>query len=475
MTSPRDDHDPPRSPALRALATTRLRRFLEEASVADILLVVLPLVLLVGAAFWVTARFVKPAPPDVVVMSTGPQDGAYHRFAERYREILARDGIRLELRPSRGSVENLQRLVDGASGIDVALMQAGVGHKSPGDGLVTLGAVYYEPLWIMHRGPPEANRLHALAGERIAIGPEGSGTRALALQLLGAARADLPPTTLLPLSGGAAAQALADGRVHAVFAVGAPDAAQVRALLAAPGAHLMSLVNAEAYARHFPYLSVLRLPRGVVDIAADVPPQPVDVLADTATLIAREDLHPALAFLLLRAAKEVHHEAGMLQRRGEFPADRASPFPLSEEASRYYRSGEPFLQRYLPFWVANLIGRLLVLLVPLVAVAIPVLRVLPALLEWRMRSRVFRWYGELKFLEADVASTSDVGRTEEFLDRLDAIERGVNATPVPTSYADYVYHLRAHIEVVRRNIERTQTATAEGNEAASEGTQAPAA
>lgn len=234
-------------------------------------------------------------------------------------------------------------------------------------------------------------------GQRIAVGPEGSGTRALATQLMHAVRTDAAPTRLLPLGGSAAADvALEKGDADAAFIVGSPDAPVVQRLLRTRGVRLMSIVNADAFARHFPFLSTVRLPRGVIDLAADVPDAEVTMLATTASILMREDFHPALAFLLIYAAAEVHGKPGLLHRQGEFPTAREADFPLSEEASRYFKSGPPFLQRYLPFWLANLIKRMLVLLVPIFAVVVPALKILPAVFQWRVKSRVFRWYGELK-------------------------------------------------------------------------------
>lgn len=472
--------DPPprkriRSPIVRRSEDgSRMPIRLDTGALMDLLVTVGPAVIVIVAAFWVATLFIKPAPPHTFVMSTGAEGGAYHLFAQRYRDILARDGVRVELRASAGSLENLQRLRDPNHEVGAALVQGGLAPAAGDSGLLSLGAVFYEPLWVFHRGKAPLDRLNPLAGLRIAVGPEGSGTRALATQLLGAVGANAAPTRLLPLGGSAAADALEKGEADAAFVVGSPDAPVVQRLVKAKGVRLVSLSNAEAFSRRFPFLSVVRLPRGVVDLAADVPETDVTLLATTASIVVREDFHPALAFLLIYAAAEIHAQPGVLHRQGEFPTAREADFPLSDEAQRYFKSGPPFLQRYLPFWVANFIERMLVLLVPVFAVVVPVFKILPAVLEWRVKRRVFRWYGELKFLEAEVASAPDSGRTDEFLDRLDAIERGVNATPVPTSYADYVYHLRAHIEVVRRNIERSHPPAANGDAGTTEGTQAPA-
>jgi TRAP transporter TAXI family solute receptor len=410
-------------------------------------------------AFWFAARFVKPAPPDGFVMTTGADGGAYHLFAQRYRTILAREKITVTLKPSAGSIENLHRLQDAKTDVDVGLVQAGVIVGEPPAGLRSLGSVTYEPLWVFYRGKDEIDKLSQLAGKRVAVGAEGSGTRALALQLLKASGIDGSSNDLLPFGGNEAVTALIEEAVDAALLVASPDAPTVQALAKAKDIKLVSLIQAEAFTRRFPYLTAMQLPRGAIDLAADLPSRDVTLLATTANLIVREDFHPALGFLLLQAATEVHGRAGMLQKTGEFPAARESEILLADEAQRYYKSGTPLLQRYLPFWVANLIERLAVLLLPLVAVLLPLFKILPALIQWRNKSRLFKWYGELKFLEAQAALNPDPAMLDGYLDRLDEIEDGVNNTRVGASYSDYVYNLRLHVDLVRNRLHRIEEQT----------------
>jgi TRAP-type uncharacterized transport system substrate-binding protein len=432
--------------------SARGRFGIDREALKQLAITVAPAVLLVVLAFWVAFKFVKPAPPASFVMTTGVEGGAYHLFAQRYQEILARDGIRVELRLSAGSLENLKRLADPDSGVEVGFVQGGVVPPESTQRLVSLGAMYYEPLWIFYRGDRRLERINQLTGKRVAAGLEGSGTRVLALHLLTASGAHT--TAIVDIGGKDAMEALRQGKVDAAFFVASPDAPMVQGLLRMKQRRVMSIVNAEAYARRFPFLTPLVLPRGVVDLAADIPPADVTLLATTANLVARDDFHPALAQLLLQAATEVHAGPAMLQRQGEFPAAREVGFPLSEEAQRYYRSGTPFLQRFLPFWVANFIQRMLVLLVPLFAVLVPAVRFLPGIYQWRMKSRIFRWYGALKSLEANIGDRGDPALANEYLRRLDEIEHGVTRTRVPTGFADSLYDLRGHIEMVRGRIEQ---------------------
>jgi TRAP-type uncharacterized transport system substrate-binding protein len=411
-----------------------------------------PVTLLLAVALWVASQFVTPAPPRRFVMTTGAPDGVYHLFSERYRANLLRQGVTIELRPSAGAVENLDRLTNESSGVAAGLVQGGLATGET-KGVTSLGAMFYEPLWVFYRSEGQLERLSELAGLRIAVGTAGSGTRAIARRLLEASLTER--ATLLDVGGLEAVDALGLKRVDAIFLVGAPDAPTVQRALALKGVRLMSLVNAEAYTRRFPFLSTVVLPRGVIDLAADLPPTSVTLLAPTANLIVRDDLHPALASLLLQAASEVHAPAGIVQRRGEFPAPREADIPLSDAAVRYYKSGKPFLQRFMPFWVADLIERTVILLVPLLAILLPAFRYAPALYHWRVRGRILRWYTELRQLE-------DSPPCEASLERVEEIERGVRRIRVPIGYAGEAYHLRGHCALVREALQRAVAAQRSG-------------
>ena len=430
----------------------RLRIFgrtLEHVSLRDLIIAAIPIALVAIVVVWIAYQFVQPAPPKSLTMTTGAQGGAYRTYAERYRQILARNDIELELRPSSGSVENLRRLQDESSDFDVGFVQSGVLGDGDPAGLVSLGSLYHEPLWVFYRGKATLDKLSQLQGRRVSIGPEGSGIRKVALQLLAANDATEQPTVLMDLAMGEAAHALVAGRIDALFVIAGPESTVVQKLLRADGVRLMSFSQATAYTRLFPFLSSVVLPQGAIDLARNIPDRDTTLLAPMATLVARDSLHPALAILLVQAAVEIHGHVGLFQHAGEFPAPRVSEFPLSDEAKRYYQSGPSFLQRYLPFWVAIFVQRMIVLIVPLIAVLIPLMRILPSLYSWRVMRPIYRYYGELKFLERDLERDKDRQRIPEYLGRLDDIERRVAKLKVPIAYSGQFYTLREHIEFVR--------------------------
>jgi len=449
-----EDRQPFRQRLLALYRRTGLGGGTERVALREFIVVATVALAIIVAAFWIAFRYVRPAPPDEFVITTGAEGGAYHVNAGRYGELLARERIRVRLLASTGSLENLARLADPNSGVSVGFVQGGVGDAAKQPGLVTLAALYYEPLWIFYRGEADLTMLGQLEGKRIAVGPEGSGTRALMLTLLAASRVGGARDRLSPLGGSAAADALLAGRIDAAAFVAGADASYVQRLLRVKSVHLMNLGHAEALSRRFPYLAPVTLPRGVIDIAGDIPPRPVTLVATTAYLVARQDFHPALVSVLLEAVNRVHRGGSVFHRIGEFPAAREGDFPLSEDARQFFGSGPPFLQRYMPFWVANLIQRLLILLVPLIAVAIPVMRFFPGVYAWRVRARLFRWYRELSRVEVESMRAEDSQRVQELLARLEAIEEGVRRTRVPLLYSDYAYNLKLHIDLVRTKLQR---------------------
>lgn len=422
----------------------------------DFVLVVAVPLLVVIAVVLVAIQFVNPAPPRHITISTSTAEGAYHFFAGEYRKILARDGITLELRTSAGSAENLARLSRPDSGVDLGFVQDGLAAPSDYPELVSLGSLYYEPVWVFHRQRRELSRFSELKGLRIATGGEGSGTRALALELLLASGISDRNARLAALGTDAAARALSAGEVDVAFFVGAPGVPVIQRLLRDPGVRVMSFGQAEALTRRFPYLHHLVLPEGAIDLVKNVPARDLDLVAPTATLVARDSLHPALMYLLLQAATELHAPARLLSRKNEFPSDRDSGLPLAEQAQRYYKSGPPFLIRVLPFWLAAFLDRMLILIIPLIAVLMPFSRVVPGLYGWRFRSRVYRWYRDLGALEAEIRGGATPEARARCLEKLEWIEGQVERIRLPLAFVQHRYILLEHVELVRRHLRSQQ-------------------
>jgi len=402
--------------------------------------------------------FIRSAPPRILIMTSGPTGSAFQTNAERYCKILAQKNVTLKILPSEGSTQNLKRLNDPKFRVDVGFVQGGVTNDLGTSTLVSLGSISYEPLLVFYRADAPITLLSEFTGKRVAIGPHGSGTRSLALKLL-----DLNgikpggATTLSDLEAGEAAKALDDGTVDAVFMMG--DSASprlIKQLLFTPGVRLVDFVQADGYTRSVSYLNKLVLPRGALDYGKDIPPHDINLVGPTVEILARPSLHPALSDLLLEAAQEVNGKPSLLKRRGEFPAPLEHDFPISPDATRYYKSGKTFFYRLLPFWLASRVNVLFVF-VPLVVLAFPAFKVLPFLMRLRMSLLIYRWYRELLSFEKELQGDLAAAKRKDLGAELNQIEEAVNHLKVPPSFANQFYNLRAHIQLVR---ERLQEETA---------------
>lgn len=427
-------------------------------SLRDLLLTFGFALVLVITLGYLAYRIVDPTPPKLVTLSTGQENSAYEVLGKRYAEVLARQGIRVKLQRSEGSMANLQRLQEPGSGVDIAFVQSGSTSLKNAEkyGLVSLGSLFVEPVWLFYRDRVRIDNLRDLRGLRINVGPAGTGVPQLFATILDANGMAADDVKLSELENTPATIALLAGKIDGMVFSSSAEALLIQMLLQTPGIRLFHFSQAEAYARRFPFLSAVRLPRGIVDFGRDIPSRDYQLIAPTATLVAREDLHPALVDLLVQAAAEIHGPPGWFHRRSEFPTADFSEVPVASAAEKFYRDGPPLLQRYLPFWLANFLGRMWIVIVALGALLLPLSRVVPPLYVWKVRSRIYRWYGQLRNVEQAVEDAEPDQRRQVFdeqIKRLSDIERRVNRLVVPLSFAEELYGLRSHIDFVRKRIE----------------------
>lgn len=417
-------------------------------------LILIPVLLIIVFIGWASYRFIQPVPPRTLTMTTGMEGGSFVIFGERYRQILARDGIHLKQLPSTGAVDNLRRLKDESRSVDTGFVQDGMGKTEDAANLESLGSLFYTPLWVFYRGDETLDDLSQLRGKRVSIGPEGSGVRKISLDLLKAASVSVPPAVLHEYPNPEAGRALMEGKVDAVLTFGSTDSALVRELITAPGIKLMSMSQAEAYTRLFPHLSHVILPKGILNPSKRFPASDIHLLAPTTNLLVRKDLHPALVYLLLKAAVEIHGGAGWVHRAGEFPSMKTQDFPISEQAKRFYRTGGSWLYGYLPFWAATFIDRMLLVLISIGMVLIPMIGILPWFYTWRNRSKYYRWYRELRELEEELKEHERPENVVDYNARLDRIEEAVCKIRVSVAFYDEVFILKEHIQMVRLKLSR---------------------
>lgn len=446
--------------------------------------------LVIIAGFILASQFIKPSPPQSIRIATGSVSGAYFAYAQRYRELLQEQGIELTIVNTAGSIENIQRLL--SDDVDIAFVQSGTGQpyknsvSDAGHRLESLASVYHEPLWLFmseadtHRGDvinsvvnPVVNSVAGadvhldtsleeskapnasdLQGKRIAVGELGSGTRALANIVLNNNGITEENAVFLSLSNDAAADALLNGEIDYMFVVSSVDAPVIQRLFLETAISPFDFERAKAYTRRYRFLSATELPQGVINFQDNIPNADVNLLSAAATLVVNSDIHPALATLLMQTFDEIHKEGGILEEPGEFPSEHYVDFPIAKDAQRYFEYGPPLLQRYLPFSAAVLVNQLKVFLIPLVALLIPLMRVLPILYRWRIRSRIYRWYKQLREIEQQISMSDDINTIapevkQQLLSKLHKMHQSLMAESIPLSYHDELYHLRVHIELVR--------------------------
>jgi len=433
---------------------TKIRKF-TQFSFRDLVAAAGPTIAVIAALCAVAYLLVDPTPPRQVTLGTGQENGAYEELGKKYAESLARQGIKVTLVRSLGSQENLQRLNQGK--VDIAFVQSGSTSEAEAQraGLVSLGSLFTEPVWLFLRDGVKVAKLSDLKGLKINLGPEGTGVPKLfrqVLELNGVAPAEL---TIGALENTPGTVELLEGRIDGLVFSSGPESLMVQMLLQTPGIKLFDFAQAEAYSRRMPFVTPVVLPRGIVDVGRDIPAQDYHLIAPTATLVARADLHPALIDLFVQSASSIHGGTGWFQQQGQFPSERYTEIPVAREAAKFYKDGPPLLQRYMTFWLANFFDRMWVVVVALAALLLPLSKIVPPLYVWRIRSRVYRWYGQLRTVEQELEAASAESREEVcagLLKRLDEIEELVNQISIPLAFADGLYGLRSHINFVRTRV-----------------------
>lgn len=428
----------------------------------------IPAVLLTFAGFGAAWVFMEPAPPNELVIVTGRADGAYHAFGEKYAEHLARQGITLEVRETAGSLENY-RLLTTDSEVHLAIVQGGTAPPAivAADDIESLTGLYLEPVWLFARSEVDCRDVRDLAGRTVAIGGAGSGTRAIAEELLDVneIRADDGGTAFSDAGGNEAAAKLIAGEVDAAFFVISASSPIVRGLLASDNVELVGIERNEAYRRRLPYLSAVTLPQGVVDFEKNLPDRDVPMIAPVAQLVATESLHDAFVPLLMEAVRDVNGPGDLLTEPGMFPSLDRSEFPANASAKNWLRNGTSFLYRWLPFWVASAIDRGKILLLPAITLLLPLVKVFPPVIRWRIRSSIYKWYADLRDVDQSLRESPSAAKTAKLLERVAAMQKELNDISVPLSYMEEFYNLRLHIDLVRRSLVEHAAATAAETEA----------
>jgi len=432
----------------------RLVKFLCSHQLMSFLIYGAAIAILAGA-LWVTFQFVKPLPPSEVTIASGGEGGAYYAFAKQYQQFFADHGYDLKVIQTKGSLDNLARISDPDSGVEIALMQGGISTAKEHPELESLASLYYEPVWLFARKNIRIKTLGDLKGRKIAIGGEGSGTHHLISALLAENGITALNATLINHGGDKAAKELQSRKIDAFFTISGVNSPILKELSRErKRIRLYSFARAETYIRTHHYLEKLTLPPGGIDLKANIPAKEITLLAPAANLVVREDLHPAIKYLLLLAAEDAHKKGDLFAPSGAFPSNKALLFNQSDESKNFFKSGPPLLMRYLPFQLAITAERLKILLIPLLTLLFPLFKITPPTYRWQIRRRIFKWYKHLKRLDMHAYELTDAEEAQKMLAQLERMDRKVLETSVPLSYTDYIYSLRLHIRMIKERLEK---------------------
>ncbi len=399
----------------------------------------------------ISYQFIAPAPPKTLKIATGKADGSYYKYATMYHKILKKEKFDLQVIPTAGSVEALDMLEKNE--VQVGFVQGGTAKKEDMKNLMSLASIYFEPLWIFYSKKLDIQYLYQLKGKKIYIGSQGSGTRALAQVLLKQNNINSSNTTFVDLKGMSAKDALDNGKIDALFSVISATSPKIAKLLTDKNAKLFSFKRAKAYSKRFSYLSPLVLGEGVIDLEKNIPSKDITLLGTTATLVARKDLHPDLIRLILKAAKKVHSNSSIFSKKGEFPTQKYTQIPMSEDAAIYLKKGDSFLQKIFPFWIASTIDRLIVMILPLLIMLLPLIKGFFPIYRWRVRSKIYRWYKILHKLDSQIekATPKERSNIERNLKKL--LHEIQKNSDIPLSYMGEYYDLKVHTNLIINKIQ----------------------
>lgn len=429
--------------------STPVNQKITSISWKDITFTSVPVVLLIVLASWATLHLLSPAPPNKIVILGGPKGSSFDLNAHRYAELIKLHGLKVEVIETEGSEENLDILQNQKSKADIGFVQNSSSLGENTSHLVSLGTVWVQPLLVFYRGE-DLNFITQLKGKRVAIGPDDSATNEFVDEVLrqnGMGKHDLTALLLEPEDS---IKALVKNKVDAIFLTGElVSVERVNQIMDIPGIKVMNFEQAEGYTREFKFLSQLDIPEGAFNLGKNIPHRKIHLIGTSVELVAKDTLHPALSDLIVAASREVNGKPNMFRDRKEFPKLIEHTIPISEEAQRYYTSGSPFLYKKLPFWLASFLDRIFIILLPLALVLVPASRVIGPIYKWRIRSKIYKWYGALMKIELELGGELDDAAKANLISQILDIQTKVNAIVLPLAYANELYALREHVEYVK--------------------------
>jgi TRAP transporter TAXI family solute receptor len=416
--------------------------------------VTIPFILLIVGAFYFTASFIQPSPKKEITIATGGKTGNYYKTALEYKKLLEKDDVTVNIINSAGSIENIQLLKEKKA--DIAFIQNGTISNETSEGIKSLASIYYEPLWVFYKNEGFiVDYLIQFYSKKISIGKEGSGTRDLASNILTDNGIDNTNSKILDLSNEEAKNELLKGNIDVMFIVSSHKSELIKELLASPSVNVFSFKRARAYSQKYTFLEDLTLYEGTLDLYKNLPDQNINLLSTTANLVVNENFSEELKRLFLKRIVDVHNKKDLFSKARYFPNTINMKLDLDEEAQRYFENGDTFLEKIFPYWIASNIDRLKILLIPLITLLFPLFKGFFPLYNWSMRSKIYRWYDEVKAIDKELESI-DKTKYQEELEKLEKLRIEIsNETKVPLSFMGEYYNLQLHIDHVINKIEKS--------------------
>lgn len=410
-----------------------------------------PAILLIIASFYVTSQFIQPAPKKELVIATGSKTGNYYTTALAYQALLQEEGIKVTILNSAGSVENLSLLKEKKA--DIAFVQNGIaGNKH---NVELLASLYYEPLWIFYKNDNYTmDYVIQLIGKTIAIGKSQSGTEHLSRMILQDNGITPQNTNIINLSTTQAKEKLIQGKIDGLFIVSSTQSSIIKALLEEPSINLLSIKRSKAYSQKYSFLESLNLYEGTIDLYKNLPDEDIRLLATTANLVVNSDVPEELIRILMKKVQFIHSSKTLFSQDNQFPNTSNTNLVINEEALKYLKDGDSFLEKIFPYWIASNIDRLKILLIPILTLMFPLFKGVLPLYQWTMRSKIYRWYDQVNEIDQHIPTMSKEKQLQTIKDLEELKLEIQKETKVPLSFMGEYYNLIMHIDMICKKLEK---------------------
>ncbi|MFA7084438.1 MAG: TAXI family TRAP transporter solute-binding subunit [Arcobacteraceae bacterium] len=406
-----------------------------------------PLAVVIFLIFFIPSRFIQPPVEKKLIIAAGSPQGEYYKVALQYKELLEKEKVEVEVLETTGSLENAQLIREKKA--DIGFVQSGILSQSDSEEIESLASIYYEPIWIFYKNEGfNIEYVIQLISKKISLGEENTGTSFLANRILSDNGLNESNTQMIHYNTQTSKEKLLKGEIDAMVMVVSSNSSIVQELLENPTINILNIKRAKAYSMKYPYLSNLTLHEGTMDLYKNIPSEEIRLLATTANLITHKEMPTELIRLFLKKAKELHSSKSLFTQTSEFPHIKNLDTQINEEAEKYFKHGDSWLETLFPYWVASNIDRLKIMIIPLLTLMFPLFKGVMPLYTWTMRSKIYKWYSELNAIDKNIPSFSKT-QLKEKLEYLEALQKQIsNHTKVPLSFMGEYYNLLLHLEMI---------------------------